>query len=156
MSAISTSELYTSYKNNMQKIADVKYSSAVLQWDQETYLPAKGADARGRQLATLSELSHQLFTSNETGDLLKELMQRNDLSENDRKNIELSLEDFTKQKKYSSDFVRKLTEQTNKAFHSWIEARKQNSFAFFEPELEKLVHLKKTGNRNSRVQRAFL
>jgi carboxypeptidase Taq len=143
MSVLSTGELYTAYKNNMQKIADVKYSSAVLQWDQETYLPAKGADARGRQLATLSELAHQLFTSNETGDLLKELVQRNDLNEDQRKNAELSLEDFTKQKKYGSDFVRALTEQTNKAFHSWIEARKQNSFAVFAPELDKLVQLKK-------------
>jgi carboxypeptidase Taq len=143
MPAIPTAELYTDYKNTMQKIADIKYSSAVLQWDQETYLPPKGADARGRQLATLSELSHQLFTRNETGDLLKELIQRKDLSENERRNIELSLEDFTKQKKYSSDFVRKLSEQINKAFHSWIEARKQNSFAVFEHELDKLVQLKK-------------
>lgn len=143
MSALSTGELYAAYKSNMQKIADLKYSSAVLQWDQETYLPLKGADARGRQLATLSELAHQLFTGNETGDLLKELVQRTDLNEEERKNAELSLEDFTKQKKYSSDFVRQLTEQINKTFHSWIEARKQNSFAVFEPELGKLIKLKK-------------
>jgi carboxypeptidase Taq len=140
---MSTAELFTAYKKNMQKIADIKYSSAVLQWDQETYLPAKGADARGRQLATLSELAHQLFTSNETGDLLKELIQRNDLNVDERKNAELSLEDFTKQKKYSSDFVRRLSEQTNKAFHSWMEARRQNSFSVFETELDKLIQLKK-------------
>jgi carboxypeptidase Taq len=37
---MSSAELYTDYKTKMQKIADVKYASAVLQWDQETYLPS--------------------------------------------------------------------------------------------------------------------
>ncbi|MFM2327870.1 MAG: hypothetical protein RIR31_2072, partial [Bacteroidota bacterium] len=55
-------ELYNEYKTKMQKIADVKYASAVLQWDQETYLPKKGNDCRGTQIATLSEIAHQLFT----------------------------------------------------------------------------------------------
>ena len=52
-------ELYEQYTDRMQKIADVRYSAAVLQWDQETYLPTKGADFRGRQLATLSEIAHE-------------------------------------------------------------------------------------------------
>lgn len=54
--------LYEAYKTKMQKIADVKYASAVLQWDQETYLPPKGNETRGRQIVTLSEIAHNLFT----------------------------------------------------------------------------------------------
>ena len=45
----STADLYTEYIDRMQKIADVKYAAAVLEWDQETYLPPKGAEYRGRQ-----------------------------------------------------------------------------------------------------------
>ncbi|RYZ20722.1 MAG: carboxypeptidase M32, partial [Chitinophagaceae bacterium] len=47
---------YAEYVRRMQRIADIRYASAVLQWDQETYLPPKGAEHRGRQLSTLSEL----------------------------------------------------------------------------------------------------
>jgi carboxypeptidase Taq len=36
-----------------------------------------------------------------------------------------------------------MSEQVNKTFHSWIEARKQNSFPLFENELEALVQLKR-------------
>jgi carboxypeptidase Taq len=39
-------KLYEQYERELTKIADVKYSAAVLQWDQETYLPPKGADFR--------------------------------------------------------------------------------------------------------------
>ena len=47
---ISSKELYSEYKKQMRKIADVKNASAVLQWDQETYLPVKGATFRGQQI----------------------------------------------------------------------------------------------------------
>ena len=65
--------VYDNYKNALQRIADIKYASAVLQWDQETYLPKKGHDARGRQIATLNELAHEQFTDDKFGSLLQEL-----------------------------------------------------------------------------------
>lgn len=124
---MNSKELYCLYKTKMQKIADVKYASAVLQWDQETYLPPKGNELRGRQLATLSEIAHQQFTENTTGDLLNELITKNDLNEKEQKNIQLSLEDYNKNKKLTSDFVRRMSDAVNKSFHAWIEARKQNT-----------------------------
>ena len=127
----------------MRRIADLKNASAVLQWDQETYLPVKGAAIRGQQLSTLSELAHQLFSEPELGSLLQELLGRQDVSEDERRNIELTYEDFTKNKKYTSDFVRRMSDQVNKAFHSWISAREQNSFRVFEDDLTALIELKR-------------
>ncbi|HXD77438.1 MAG TPA: hypothetical protein VN616_06500, partial [Puia sp.] len=74
-----TSQLYQDYVDRMQKIADVKYAAAVLEWDQETYLPPKGADGRSRQLASLSEIAHGWLVDPSLGDLLQELQQRGDL-----------------------------------------------------------------------------
>ena len=127
----------------MQKIADLKYASALLQWDRETYMPARGASFRGQQLATLSEFGHELFTSDETHGLLIELIGRTDLSDAQKRNVELTFEDYTKQKKLPADFVRKLVETVNKSFHSWIEARKENKFSLFQDNLSSLVELKK-------------
>lgn len=127
----------------MRLIADVKNANAVLQWDQETYLPAKGASFRGQQISTLSEISHRLISKKELGDLLQELLQKNDLSAKQKRNVERTNEDYQKNKKYSSEFVRKLSEQVNKAFHCWIESRKQNSFEVFEKDLDTLIQLKK-------------
>lgn len=140
---LSTPELYASYVGRMQRIADIRNANALLQWDQETNLPPKGAHFRGQQISTLSELAHQQFSDEKLGDELKELASRSDLSFEQKRNVERTLEDYTKNKKYSSAFVRRLSEQVNKAFHSWIEARKQNTFSVFAADLDALVALKK-------------
>ncbi len=140
---MNSSELYKQYVTKMQQIADVKYASAVLQWDQETYLPPKGSDFRGRQIATLNELAHQQFANEKTGALLTELLGKNDLTDRQKKNIELSHYDYTRAQKFTSAFVRKMSESVNKSFHAWIQARKENSFAVFKQPLHDLIELKK-------------
>lgn len=140
---MNSKSLYSDYKTKMQKIADLKYAAAVLQWDQETYLPPKGNEIRGRQLATLSEIAHQQFTEDATGRLLHELISRNDLGDSALKNVELSLYDYTKSKKLSSGFVRQMSEAVTTSFHAWVQARKENSFTTFQQPLHKLIQLKK-------------
>jgi carboxypeptidase Taq len=139
----STMALYQNYKGAMQKIADVRYSNAVLQWDQETYLPTGSAATRARQMATLSELAHQLSTDKKLHALLLDLKSSNDLSFIEKTNIDLSLEEFEKQQKFSSAFVRQMSEAISAAFYAWMDARKQNDFKVFVPALAQLVVLKK-------------
>jgi carboxypeptidase Taq len=134
--------LYQQYRDYLSKIADVKYSAAVLQWDQETYLPPKGADFRGRQIATLSEIGHEMFTDEKVGNLLQELLSK-ELTGRQKRNVELTWEDYTRLKKLSPAFVRKMSEALSTAFHAWIESRKQNSFTIFEPPLASIVELKR-------------
>ncbi|RYY45057.1 MAG: carboxypeptidase M32 [Chitinophagaceae bacterium] len=135
--------IYEQYKQTLQKIADVRYASAVLQWDQETYIPSKGGEIRGRQIATLSEIAHEQFTSNSLGNLLQELLSKNGLSDFEKKNVELSWYDYNKSKKLPAAFVRELSEAVNKSFYAWLEARKLNDFAVFQPHLQAIVDLKK-------------
>ena len=134
---------YQQYVQHMQKIADIRFANAVLQWDQETFLPSKGAMARGRQIATLSETAHALFSQEWFGDLLIELNADEHLDEKQKKNVQLSLEDYEKNKRYKPAFVRALSEQVNKTFHAWLDARKKNDFRVWEPELDHLLTLKK-------------
>ena len=134
---------YSNYKEAMGKIADLKYASAVLQWDQETYMPVKGAGFRGQQLATLAELAHEKFVSGETETLIQQAANSKDLDEDQQRNIELSAGDLSRSKKLPASFVRKMSEAVNKSFHAWIEARKHNNFSFFEQPLAEIISLKK-------------
>jgi carboxypeptidase Taq len=140
---MNTGSLYSGYKAKMQKIADVRYASALLQWDQETYLPPKGADIRGRQIATLTEIAHEQFTDEKLGNLLQELAGAGGLTDTEKRNVDLSLYDFNKSKKLPAAFVRKLSEAVNKSFHAWIQARKENSFKIFREPLHDIIELKK-------------
>jgi carboxypeptidase Taq len=47
-------------------IIDLNAATAVLGWDQHTYMPAGGIEARARQLTTLSSLAHEYFTAPES------------------------------------------------------------------------------------------
>ncbi|MFY0254700.1 carboxypeptidase M32 [Chitinophaga sp. 30R24] len=139
----STAEQYADYKIKMQKIADVRNAMAVLGWDQETYLPEKGAEFRGQQLTTLSTIAHEMFTAPALETVLQTLKDNTELSPVERKNILLSAEDVEKNKKYPIAFVAEMSKVTNESYHAWIKARKANDFQLFAPALSKMVELKK-------------
>jgi len=129
----------------LRSVADVRYATAVLQWDQETYMPAKGAAMRARQIATLSEYAHQRFTSDHFLKLLEKAENEvfhHPYSEQEKANIKLIREDLNKQRKLPGAFVKKLSELISSAFQQWTEARKNDDFSIFSPALHEMVELK--------------
>ncbi|MDP4130061.1 MAG: carboxypeptidase M32 [Bacteroidota bacterium] len=139
----SDKEQYAAYREHMTRLADIRNALALMQWDQETYMPAKGAGFRAQQIATLSELAHSMATSEKLEGLLKSLKDAPGLSETERKNITLNAADFEKQKKYSAAFVRKMSETISRSFNAWIAAKRENRFSLFEKDLDELILLKK-------------
>ncbi|RYE23470.1 MAG: carboxypeptidase M32 [Sphingobacteriales bacterium] len=142
MSTKNSAELYDKYVAITQKAADLNYASAVLGWDQEVYMPPKGEQFRGRQLATLSTLAHEMLTSKEYGELLQQLSQA-EPDETQAANIRLSIEDYEKNKQLPSSFIDELTRQTSASYNAWMKARKANDFSIYAPELEKMIQLKR-------------
>ncbi len=136
-------KLYQDYTQQLRKIADTRYAAALLQWDQETYMPPKGAAFRAQQVATLSEISHELFTRDTFKNLLQDLMACGDLEDAQQKNVALSWYDYTQQQKLSGEFVRQLSEATSKSFQAWVSAKNANNFSLFENDLAGLLELKK-------------
>ncbi len=135
--------MYTNYKELMRKIADVQYAAAVLNWDQETYMPKKGADLRAQQLSTLAGIAHELSTSEELGNLLNQLSGDTSLSEKEKRNIKESLKKYTDNKKYTTEFVKELSKTVSETFQAWHKAKENNDFASYSPTLKKLVKLKR-------------
>lgn len=133
---------YKKYQEILKKIADVNYSSALLSWDQETYMPEKGAEFRAQQLATLAGIAHDMSITDELGNLLIEL-NRQDLDEEQKRDVEESLKDYNKRKKYPTEFVEILSRAVSEAFQAWQTAKKNNDFNHFAPFLKKLVDLKR-------------
>lgn len=138
-----SSELYTQYEEITRKAADLQYASAVLGWDQEVYMPSKGFPYRGRQLATLASMAHEMVTSEQYGNTLRELNGRNDLTDAQRNNVRLSLEDYEKNSKLPAAFVEEITQQVSASYNAWIQSRRENKYSIYAPQLEKMIALKK-------------
>lgn len=134
---------YSKYRALMSKIADIQYASAVLNWDQETYMPPKGAAFRAQQLSTLAGIGHELAVSEELGNLLNDLSRDVSLSEKEKRNIRQSLKNYNDNKKYSTEFVQELSKTISETFQAWQKAKAENNFALYAPHLEKLVKLKR-------------
>jgi carboxypeptidase Taq len=127
-------------RERLGEIADLNSAVSILHWDQQTYMPPKGAEARGMQLATLSALSHRAFTSEEMGELLKELDQEKDrLDPDDSALVAEALYRYERATKLPEAFVHDLTQAESQAFEAWIGARKKSDFNSFAPHLDKLV-----------------
>lgn len=135
---------YKAYKERLTTIADIGYSIALLGWDQETYMPEKGAGFRAQQIATLSGMVHEHFTDKELGKILKKLNDNpKKLTEKQRRNITQTLKDYKRQKKYTREFVELLSRTTSECFQAWQKARKESNFKLYAPHLTKMVALKR-------------
>src|SRR5437879_12256841 len=68
-----TSEKLQELKAVLGEVADLNRAALLLEWDQETYMPRGGVEARAEQLSTLLRLAHVPFTSDEVARPLDEL-----------------------------------------------------------------------------------
>lgn len=134
---------YKKYRTLLGRLTDINAAVAVLNWDQETMMPHKGADIRARQTATLAGISHEQSISEDLGKLLTKLHTDISLSESEKRNIKHSLKDYNNRKKFTVEFVELMNRTVSEAFHAWETAKNKNDFKVFAPKLEKVIELKR-------------
>ena len=130
----------------MGEIHNLEQAGAVLNWDQRTYMPAKGSEARAKQLATLAKISHEMFVAKETQDLLSAAegeVARQAADSKERAMVRVLRRVLEKQTRVPTALIVELTETASRAEDVWQVARKENNFAAFAPWLEKLLGLKR-------------
>ena len=140
------SEKLNQLKEILGEVTDLRNASAVLGWDQQTYMPQGGSDARGHQLGTLGKLAQIKFISDEVGQLLEDLKAEfagADPESDDAELIRVTARDYAKAKSVPPEFIVESAIVTTKAFEAWMEARKKSDFSIFRPHLEKVVELTK-------------
>ncbi len=132
----------TTFRERLGEVMDLHQAASVLHWDQEVFMPPKGAAARGRQLATLSAVAHRYFTREEMGRLLDELTEAADqLDPDDAKLVEVTRYDYERETKLPEAFVQAFALAQSAAYEAWVKARETDSFATFQPHLEKILDL---------------
>ncbi len=140
------SEKLQQLKETLGEIADLNSAAALLSWDQQTYMPPAGAEARGRQLATLSKIAHQMLTSERVGRLLDDLKQEfagTDSDSDEAALIRVAARNYDKATRVPAEFVAEMAVVTTQAFEAWVQARKGSNFSLFQPHLEKVVEMVK-------------
>ena len=133
-------------KSLLAEISDLNSASALLSWDQQTYMPIGGAERRGMQLGTLQSLAHEKFVSSEIGGLLERLepyVEELDPDSDEARLIIVTVREFSKATKVPTDWVMQFAQVTTRANQVWQAAREENDFQKFQPHLEQVVELRR-------------
>ncbi len=150
MKTVATLEPLTT---KLLEITRINSAASVLSWDQETHMPAGGGAARAEQIAVLQGIAHDKLVSPEIERLLaatvdpatgQAIDQPGDLwDEPSRSLLREIWRDFNRAKKLPSDFVVRLSRETSLAQQVWAEAKEQNNFRQFLPNLRTVLALKR-------------
>jgi carboxypeptidase Taq len=131
-------------KTRMAEIFDLQAASALLGWDQQTYMPPGGAVNRGHQLATLQQIAHVKLVSEEIGRLLDDLqpyVSQLDPDSFDARYVRVTKRHYEKEIKVPVEWVMQFSQVTTEAYSAWGKARADNDFPSFQPYLEKILDL---------------
>jgi len=135
-----TASAYDQLLARLREPALLGATSALLGWDQETYMPAGCGERRAEQLALLAELAHERATAPAVGELLRACADE-PLSDAQAASVREMQRDHDQATKLPAALVRELASTTSRAQQAWADARGRSDFAAFRPWLEKMVSL---------------
>jgi carboxypeptidase Taq len=135
---------FAELRQRLLEIADVESAASVLGWDQATYMPPAGAEARGRQGALLRRIAHERSVDAQLGRLIDVLAPwAAGLPANSTEGslVRVARRDFEKARKVPAEFVARSNAHASASFDAWTRARPANDFAAMLPFLEKTLDL---------------
>ena len=119
---------------------------ALLDWDEETYMPAGGVENRSEQLALLAGLLHERGTDPRLGELLAAVEGSALLADPDAPtavNVRALRREYDRFIRLPRTLVEDVARTTALAQKAWAGARQASDFARFRPYLERIVALKR-------------
>jgi carboxypeptidase Taq len=131
-------------KTRLTQLAHIEQAAGVLSWDQQTYMPAGAANGRAEQLATLSQLAHQMLTGDETTRLLQAAeieTQGQDADSDDVRLLARLRRSYDRATKLPESLVMELSRHSSLSQEVWVRARQMSDFDQFAPSLEKMLDL---------------
>lgn len=131
-----------SFYDSLSDIYSLRCIHSVLAWDQGTYMPPQGADARGRLMEYVSRSSHAKITDPAFARIVDQLYEERDsLSIEDGVNVREWKKRLDKERKVPEELVAELAQTGATSYSAWVKARPANDFATMRPYLEKIVDL---------------
>lgn len=127
-------------KDVLADVNALRSATALLEWDQQTFMPHGGADARAEHLGRLSKMAHETFTSDETRKLV-DVAASNAGGGDDALLMRVVRRDLDLATKLPTELVAEKTRLGAIAHEAWVKARAENDFVSFAPTLERMFEI---------------
>ncbi|HEX4954860.1 MAG TPA: carboxypeptidase M32 [Thermoanaerobaculia bacterium] len=125
------------------EIVDLERTEGLLEWDQETVMPAKGVAGRGKLASTLARARHERLVSAELAEAIAAVREGAAPGSDQAAQAAEAERLAGRARKVPADLAAALAEAKSGALAAWQQARAEARFATFAPHLERLVALKK-------------
>lgn len=116
--------------------------SALLDWDEKTFMPENGISARGEQTRIINSIIHEKTIDPKLYSSLRQL-QKGKLNKHDQLIVNELNKNISKIRRLPKQLVDDLSRATVNASALWQKARKKNNFNLFKPALKGVIALKK-------------
>lgn len=127
-------------KKQLADVNALESALGMMDWDQQTYMPRGGAEARAQHMGLLSRMAHETFVSDETQNAL--LHASGEASnENDVALLRVVQREMDQRTKIPASLVEEKTSLGAHAHEKWVEARANNTFSTFAPTLEQMFDI---------------
>ncbi|QEG22834.1 carboxypeptidase M32 [Mariniblastus fucicola] len=135
---------YEELCTQVRETALLQSTAALLEWDQQTGLPAKADEYRCQQMTFLAGEIHRRNTDPKLGEALEQLSDSELVAdpESDAATVVRNLKrEFDRNVRVPADLVKELAKATSAGHNIWVKARKEDDFASFAPTLQNIIAL---------------
>lgn len=137
---------YNRIKQQSRHIKVLEGISHLLDWDQETYMPAGAGQNRAEQLKTIAGLMHREKTSRKFRNALEKLIdiktgtiKAKDLTSSESAALKEWRRDYLHAATLPAKFIEDFTKLTSQSIEVWKLAKQEDAFHRFAPFLEKII-----------------
>lgn len=139
-------EHYDRFLQHMGELTDLEATRAVLEWDQQTQMPPKGAEGRANLLSNIVKLFQERLVSDEFAEILEMAgaEQKDADPDSDAARLLAWTDRFlAKRRKLPTNWVAEHEHVTAIGFSTWEKARAESDFSLFQPHLERIIEMAK-------------
>lgn len=131
---------FTKYKDIQSELKNYRYAAFVISFDEATVCPKKDKENSLSVCDYFQKKIIDITTSDEYYNLLKDLINLDNLPEVDKKAIKKEFDDLTKIRKVPKEVLFKGLDIMTKSSLSWQKARDSLDYSEFENDLDSLVN----------------
>lgn len=125
------------------EIRDLQGAGELLSWDQETHMPSGGVAARAAMASTLAGLRHRCLTAPELLEALEACEAAAPEGSIAAAQARVARFDIDRSIHVPESLAREIAEARSTGLAAWQEARARADFSIFQPQLERLVELRR-------------
>jgi carboxypeptidase Taq len=137
-----TDDTLTTLRRRWRTIHDLQEAQGVLDWDQQTMMPRKGAEQRGQQVSALAAVIHEKLVAPELGELLERAASASTALD---PATAADLRELQRARRRALRLPGELVAEPARvcalAQSAWEEAHAAGDFARFQPHLERVLEV---------------